>query len=389
MKKVKVLRTIETFYPNVTGPANQAFQISARLEKIGILSPVLTTNFKTPAVKNNANIEGISIKRFPVRLRFMQYTIAPGLKKQLLREDCDIIHAHNYRGYHTQAAFRAAKRRGIPFVISTHGGLLGYEQYLKGVNKLPYIIFDFFTRKKTALDADAVIVNSKNEHADALRYGVHKNKLHLIPSGVDVEKYLPKNKTDDKITVLFVGRITRNRNLEPIIKASAIVRKKRPDQKILFKIVGSEVKTSSTSKGGYLEDLKKLAYQLNVQDIVEFSGPLYDNILIECYRTADIFVYTSLSENFGQPILEAGAAGTPIICTNVGIAPEIIKNNINGFIVKGEPEEIAKRIIELFDKNKREIFGKITRGIVKKNFDWENILKKYVELYKSLLKKNK
>ena len=104
-------------------------------------------------------------------------------------------------------------------------------------------------------------------------------------------------------------------------------------------------------------------------------------------RTADVFLYTSLSENFGQTILEAGAAGLPMICTRVGIAPEIIKNGKNGFIVRGEPLEIADKIVELCDRKKRERFGRLTRDIVKKNFDWESIINKYAAIYKAVLKK--
>jgi len=387
MRKIKVLRTIETFYPNVTGPANQAFQISSRLEKKGIESPIATTNFRAEKSKRTEKISGVTVIRFPVRFRIMQYTVAPELKRFLEKEECDIIHAHNYRGYHTQAGFKAARKRGLPFVISTHGGLLGYEQYLKGPAKLPYILFDFVTGKKAALQADAVVVNSKKEYEDALRYGVKREKLHLIPVGIDISEYSPLPKNDKELNVLFVGRITQNRNVEPIIKAVAELRKKKPEQKIRLIIVGGEVKTSSTNKGGYLDELKNLAKELNVSDIVEFTGPKYGTELRKHYRATDIFVYTSLSENFGQTILEAGAAGLPMICTRVGIVPEIIQNGKNGFIVKGEPKEIAARITELFDKNKREAFGRKTREIVRQKFDWESIIQKYLQVYKSFAKK--
>ena len=83
----------------------------------------------------------------------------------------------------------------------------------------------------------------------------------------------------------------------------------------------------------------------------------------------------------------AGAAGLPLICTKVGIAPEIIQNGKNGFLVRGNPKEIADKIIKLFDRKKRERFGKITREIVRKNFDWDKIMKKYIQVYKSALKK--
>jgi len=387
MAKIKVLQVIETFYPNVTGPAKIAFDISSGFEKKGINSPVITTDFKATGPKHPDKIGNVEVKRFPVCFRIMQYMISCGMKKFLEKEPCSVMHAHNYRGYHTQIAFKIAKKRKIPFVLTPHGGLLGYEQYLHGIYKLPYLLFDFFTGKKAALEADAVIVLSKKEYADALSYGVKRNKLHLIPVGIDVDEYSPSTKKSEAITVLFVGRITRNRNIERIIKAAEIIKKKKLKQKIRFVIVGGEVKTSSTSKGGYVDELKQLSKESGVLDIVEFTGPKYGAELRDHYRTSDIFVYTSTSENFGLPILEAAAAGLPIICTNVGIAPEIITDRKNGFLVNGNPEEISLRIKELSDANKREVFGRTTRDIVRKNFDSGDIIKKYVKVYNTILKK--
>jgi glycosyltransferase involved in cell wall biosynthesis len=310
MKKLKVLQVIETFYPNVTGPANIAFDISSRLGKQGISSHIITTDFKARGSKPAEKIKNVLVRRFPVSCKFMQYAVSRDMKKFLEKEKCDIIHVHNYRGYHTQTAFQIAKKRKIPFVITPHGGLLGYKQYLHGINRMPYLLFDFFTGKKAALEADAVIVLSKKEYADALKYGVKKDKLHLIPVGINVTEYAHFPKSGNALRVLFVGRITRNRNIEPIIKAAEIIKKRNLRQKIRFFIVGGEVKTSSTSKSGYIDELKQLAKRLGVSDIVDFTGPKYGKDLKDQYRKADIFVYTSISENFGLPILEAAAAGS-------------------------------------------------------------------------------
>jgi glycosyltransferase involved in cell wall biosynthesis len=384
MKKMKILQVIETFYPNVTGPANIAFDISSRLGKQGISPQIITTDFKARGSKPAEKIKNVLVRRFPVCYRFMQYAVSRDMKKFLEKEKCDIIHVHNYRGYHTQTAFQIAKKRKIPFVITPHGGLLGYQQYLRGINRLPYLLFDFFTGKKAALEADAVIVLSKREYADALKYGVKKNRLHLIPVGINVTEYAPFPKNSNTLRVLFVGRITRNRNIEPIIRAAEIIKKSHLKQKIIFVIVGGEVKTSSTSRSGYIDELKQLAKNLGVSDIVDFTGPKYGKDLKDQYRKADIFVYTSISENFGLPILEAAAAGLPIISTSVGIVPEIIIDGVNGFLIEGKPQEIANRISDLLNAGRRNRFGELTKERVQKNFDWNEIMRKYSHIYRSV-----
>ena len=91
------------------------------------------------------------------------------------------------------------------------------------------------------------------------------------------------------------------------------------------------------------------------------------------------------NENFGQTMLEAGAAGLPIISTKVGIANKIVKDNKTGFIVGPKDHEaIASYIKELTDKNKRRLFGKRIIETVKENFDWDNIIEKYIEVYDSV-----
>jgi glycosyltransferase involved in cell wall biosynthesis len=379
---MKVIRTVESFYPYMSGVANQAYNLSKGLEGKGIRSPILTTNYMAEKSPKKEMLKGVEINRFLIKWKFMKYFYTPEMKNGF--SSFDIVHAHNYRSYQTETAFKIAKKQGKPFVISTHGSLLGYDHFLKGIAKLPYIAYDLLRGKRIIKKTDAVIVNSKEEYQDAIRYGVQKDRLHILPVGIDVNEYTPLKKDENILKILFVGRISRNRNVEPIIKSASILKKRRIPCKVI--IVGGEEKSSETSKTGYLDELKNLAKNMKVSDVVEFKGPKYGEELKKCYRTSDIFVYTSLSENFGQTMLEAAAAGLPLICTNVGIAPELIQEGKNGFIVKGEPKEIANKIVSLLSKDKREAFGKISRDIVQKKFDWDRIISEYIKIYQSLLK---
>ena len=150
------------------------------------------------------------------------------------------------------------------------------------------------------------------------------------------------------------------------------------NENIKLTIVGGEAKSSDISRAGYLDELKTLAKGLNIN----FAGPKYGKELISYYKKSDIFVYTSFYESFGQTMLEAGAAGLPIIATKTGIANEIVKNDKTGFIVGAdEPMKIANYVKELSSRAKRESFGKNIREIVRKEFDWNKIIKKYADVY--------
>ena len=226
-----------------------------------------------------------------------------------------------------------------------------------------------------------MIVSSKLEYEDAIEFGIQKNKLHIIPMGIDVDEY-PNNKVNqngDTINILFVGRIARVRRIEILLQAAAKL-------SIPFHVtlVGGEEKTSSLSKPGYLNELKKLCMSLKINDRVTFAGPVAQDELFKWYSKGDIFVYPSLYENFGQPILEAAAAGLPIISTPVGVTQEIITDNETGFLFSGDDEELVCQINQLTDQNMRKKIGENARERVRNLFGWGIIIKQYLDLYRSL-----
>tara|TARA_B100000686_G_scaffold341961_1_gene420232 strand:- start:2039 stop:2356 length:318 start_codon:yes stop_codon:yes gene_type:complete len=101
---LKILRTIETFFPYVCGPANQAFQISNRLEGMGIHSPVLTTYCDIDlSLPEEEVIDQVRVSRFRSQLRLMRYSVSFGMFSRM--GGFDIFHAHNYRNFQSDGAF--------------------------------------------------------------------------------------------------------------------------------------------------------------------------------------------------------------------------------------------------------------------------------------------
>ena len=236
------------------------------------------------------------------------------------------------------------------------------------------------TFKTSAKVADAVVVSSKLEYEDAIEFGIKKNKLFVIPMGIDVDEYDDSQiNHEGTINILFVGRIARVRRIEILLQA--VAKLSIPYQLIL---VGGEEKTSSLSKSGYLDELKNLCKVLNIDEHVTFVGPVPQYELSNWYSKGDIFVYPSLYENFGQPILEAAAAGLPIISTPVGVARELITDNETGFLFTGDVQELTDRITQLIDQNVRKEMGKALRQRARSLYGWKKIIKQYLDLYYSL-----
>jgi glycosyltransferase involved in cell wall biosynthesis len=372
----RVARTIESFYPYVSGPANQAFQISKRLGERGIDSPVFTTGYGAAGSPESENYQGVAVNRLPSSYSLMRYLWTPALKKTLLQGSFDLFHSHNYRNYQADVACRVAAESHRPFILSVHGSLLGYRNFVHGINSLPYRFYDFATGRKTVLSADCVVVSSKSEIAEAEEFGVDPAKIRQIPMGIDTDDYAVNRKDTDSPTALFVGRLSRNRNVEPIIRAMA-----KADPRIRLRIVGDEVQSSSTSAPGYVDELKRLTAELGLSQVT-FVGAKYGTDLIKEYQAADMFVYTSLSENFGQSMLEAAAAGLPLICTPVGIAPELIRGpHIGSLVDFHDPTAIAEAMGYFLDYKKRQRAYTALRAVVHKEFAWDAIINSYERLY--------
>ena len=194
--------------------------------------------------------------------------------------------------------------------------------------------------------------------------------------GIEVDH--TKKVANDILQLLFVGRIARVRRIELLIQAA---------EKLTFPfhltIAGGEEKTSSVTRSGYIKELRDLAQKLNLNNKISFVGRKTQEELKEYYRMADIFVYPSKYENFGQPLLEAGAHGLPIVATPVGVARDIIIDGETGYLTSDDPKTISDHIYLLQDNNLRQQMGTQIKNLIRKNFDWGNIMNQYLRLYNS------
>ena len=209
-----------------------------------------------------------------------------------------------------------------------------------------------------------------------MEFGIPKDKVHVIPMGIKVDD--TKKVINNTLQLLFVGRIARVRRIELLLQA--VEKLKFPFH---LTIAGGEEKTSSVTRSGYLKDLKELTYRLNLNRKVTFTGRKTQEELKEYYRMADLFVYPSKYENFGQPLIEAGAHGLPIIATSVGVARDIIIDGETGYLTSDDPKAMSDRIQLLHDQKLRQQMGVKIKDLVREKFEWENIMDQYIDLYNS------
>ena len=269
-------------------------------------------------------------------------------------------------------------------MLSTHGSLLDYKKYHQPAsNHFPYKLHDGLTFKTTAKRADAIVVSSQMEYEEALEFGIHKNKLHIIPDGIEgsgpvVDR---SSRQGTPLNLLFAGPIARFRRVELLLRAA---RKLTLPFRVTLVATNNIVKTDASTE--YLTELKKLVKTLGIEDRVDFLGNPSPEDMKNCYSNADLFVNTSAHETSGKILLEAATSGLPIISTPVGLANEIVVSGENGFIVPADPDMICDRILQLSKPATRKKFGHHIRGKVLSAFGWNTVMDRYMELYGSLKK---
>jgi glycosyltransferase involved in cell wall biosynthesis len=378
----RVARTIVSYFPRVTGPGKQVYEISRRLGEYGYTSPVFTT---TPGKDVSHDLNGrerFETKRFPVTVPFMGFDFSLPFAKAIMKEPLDLIHSHGYRDFLALQSSLAAGVREKPFILQPHGQLVTYRYILPRDQWYPYTAYDRLCQR-VALEADKVVVSATSEAREAKEFGVDPSKIVVIPPGlasaVEPNRYRGKG----IFRVLFVGRISPGRNVHNLIEAFSRVLNKKDG---VLTIVGGEEKLSKREEGGYLDRLRAQALSSPGGNCIEFTGPLYGADLERMYESSNLFVCASRYESFSQPIMEAAAHGLPVISTPVGIASDIITSGRTGYLV--QPDDVdgfAERIQELLDdREEARDMGLRLLDVVKGRFDWDQIVRHYVSLYESV-----
>jgi len=216
------------------------------------------------------------------------------------------------------------------------------------------------------------------------------SKKEIIPMGIDTRRFSPDKKNHalkvelhiDGPFFLAIGRLVELKGFNFIIDAMKDIIQDYLNAKLV--IIGD---------GPERKNLENQAKKLNIQNNVLFLGNLQNSELPKYYATADIFIGPSITtrdgatEAFGIVFIEALSSGTPVISTDVGGIPDIIKDNVTGIVV---PQKDSKSIYLavkkiLSDSDLRKRLGQNGLQITADKFSWEKIAKRFINLYNKII----
>jgi len=308
-------------------------------------------------------MDGIEVWYFPVRSPRRLY-LAPALG-QAARDGAagfDVLHLHSVFLWPTSAAARAAERAGVPYVLSPRGMLVPELMRTRGRwRKLAWMLL---AERHTVERAAVLHATSALEAEEAARLDLSLPPVAVVPNGIDAE---PWDGDEAALTpavravlgsspfLLYLGRLSWKKGLDRLIPAMA-------------RVPGTFLVIAGNDEEGIRPGLERLARETGVADRTAFLGPVQGADKAALLHRAAALVLPSRSENFGNVVLEAWAAGRPVAVTReVGLA-ESVRETGAGIVADGDLGAVLRDL--LADPDRLDAMGRRGAEAVRERFGW-------------------
>lgn len=377
---MKILQTPVRFYPFTGGVENYVYYLSRELVKSGNQVKVVCAN--EPDIESKQRVEGIEVERLPYMGKIANTNITTGLPGVLSDGDYDIIHTHIPTPWSADWSAFYSNSKKKPLVVTYHNDIVG-----QGLASLVARIYNSVGLNYVLKTAAKIIITQPGYLQSSSYLAKYRDKIEVIPNGVDVEKFQPKQASgnEDKSTIFFLSVLDefhKYKGLEYLLKALKIVKNKIPDVKL---IVGG--------KGVLLDHYQEMAASLGLKDNVEFAGFIPHEEIADYYSQTSVFVLPSISslqEGFGIVALEALACQTPVVTTDiVGVAQDL--KQIQGGIVTSprDTQKLADAITQILsDVEMQKEMGQRGRKLVEEKYTWKDVANSMEKVYKEILAKS-
>lgn len=328
--------------------------------------------------KRSEECEGFAVHRLQAGPEVGIVPLMPSLFSTLMKMKFDIIHGHDFYATSSLYGAMASRVKGIPFILTQHNDQLP----AKVVNALLYL-FDSYTLGRYVFSrAQKIIALNTAIKAHLVAIGADKSKIEIIPNAVDTRLFSPGRKNllgskwaISRPVILFVGRLVEDKGVKYLLRAFSEVVREIPDSKLV--IVG---------KGPQEKELKKLQESLGLT-CVFFLGAVETRFMPHIYAGCDVFVLPSVHEPFGNVVIEAMAAGRPVIGSYVGGMKDTIVHGVTGYHMQpGNSKQLSTYLVKLLeDASLRKSLGENGRKMVLNNYNIELLLQKIERIYQGCL----
>jgi len=374
---VNILHVVPTYLParRYGGPIYAVHGLATALAARGHRVDVFTTNVDGEGVSDvplgsRVEMDGVGVHYFASSFRRLYWSA--GLRNALEASvaQYDVVHLHSIFLHPTAAAARAAKRRGVPYVIAPRGMLV--PELIRGKSRITKSLWLRMVEERNFASAAAIHFTSEREWLDAERTSMTLPSPFVVPNGIDVVARPDIARSHNEIVAL--GRISWKKGLDRLIAA-------------LPHIENATLKIAGNDDENLTPQLREQASALGVASRVTFAGEMRGDEKYELLARAAVVAMPSINENFGNVVLEAMSMETPVVVTpEVGLSDEVRRADA-GVVVNGEPRALAAAIDELLrDASRCAQLGANGRRAVEERFTWPRVAEQMEAAYARLLR---
>jgi 1,2-diacylglycerol 3-alpha-glucosyltransferase len=346
---LKILMISDVYFPRINGVSTSIATFREELEKMGHEIHLIAPDYDGVVTGNEMNVRRIPSRFVPFdpEDRLLKAGMVMAEREALLATDYDLIHIQTPFAAH-YLGVKLAKELGVPRVETYH---TFFEEYL--YHYLPFLpkgAARFLARslsRRQCNDLDALVVPSP-DMLDVLRgYGI-QTQAKIIPTGLPAENFLPGNGMifrdrhgipKDRPVMLYVGRVAFEKNIGFLLQVAAHIRQTMPEALLLI-----------AGEGPALKMLKSQAARLGLGNHILFVGYLDRKTeLPDCYRAANVFVFSSVTETQGLVLLEAMAQAVPVVAIAEMGAHDVLREGLGALIAAHEVEDFAAKVLSLLN----------------------------------------
>jgi len=343
-----------------------------------------TFNKKLPRIEKIGNF---LINRSHVWLSIQLFFVSPGIYRQLIKHESDIIHTIGIRSFQSLIAAYVAKKKKIPLVISDQGGLTTHPEQTSNFLKRflfmlqkPFVNYIINTATKISVPNDY-------EKNIFLKFS-DKSKINVIKNGINLDILTSKQinfKSKYNIGndyVLFLGRFSKIKGIDTLVESINIIKSEITNLDIKFIFMGVDF--------GFESEMLQMIQNYNLENIIKIiKNPPREDV-IAAYRESKFLVYPSRWELSPLTPLEGFAFKKTIISTTAHGIPSTIQHDQNCILVEPDnPTQLSDSILDLINNEKKCVdLGNSGHKLVLKQCNSKIMVKNTLDMYEQIIKEN-
>lgn len=364
---MKIIHVVPSVEEEASGPTYSVSSLSYAMRHAGGDSYIISTGANRAEVAPGFNI--FPRRRFPYRLG-RSPEMYRWLRQEVSSGAIDIVHNHSIWMMPNVYPGWATRNSQTSLVVSPRGT---FSEWAMSRSKAIKIPFWHVFQKRAISGATLFHATSESEYGDIRRLGF-RQPIAVISNGIDLP-LLGDLWFGARRSLLFLGRVHPVKGVENLLRAWATLERRFEDWDL--RIVGP-------GDGSYLRELADLAASLQLTRAT-FEGPLYGAAKEQAYRSADLFVLPTHSENFGVAVAEALAAACPVITTR-GAPWSGLGDHGAGWWTDIGVDPLRRALEEAMSKQRQELaaMGSRGRSWMERDFSWDGIAAQMIESYRWL-----